>query len=120
MFLRRYERRSGRRRRTYWALVESVRTGRYRGSAGNELPLDEWWFADLACRLDMPQPTLYTWIRRGWVVARQLPGARGRWVLLADHDELKRLRDLRQHCMHRRSQPPPANLTRPTTRHEDS
>ena len=28
MFLRRYERRSGRRRRTYWALVESVRSGR--------------------------------------------------------------------------------------------
>ena len=28
MFLPRYERRSGRRRRTYWALVESVRTGR--------------------------------------------------------------------------------------------
>jgi transposase len=28
MFLRRYERRSGERRRTYWALVESVRTGR--------------------------------------------------------------------------------------------
>jgi transposase len=28
MFLRRYERRSGRRRRTYWALVESVRTAR--------------------------------------------------------------------------------------------
>jgi len=28
MFLRRYERRSGGRRRTYWALVESVRTGR--------------------------------------------------------------------------------------------
>jgi transposase len=28
MFLRRYERRSGGRQRTYWALVESVRTGR--------------------------------------------------------------------------------------------
>ena len=28
MFLRRYERRSGGRRRTYWALVESVRSGR--------------------------------------------------------------------------------------------
>jgi len=28
MFLRRYERRSGGRRRTYWALVQSVRTGR--------------------------------------------------------------------------------------------
>ena len=28
MFLRRYERRSGGRKRTYWALVESLRTGR--------------------------------------------------------------------------------------------
>ena len=28
MFLRRYERRSGRGRRTYWALAESVRTRR--------------------------------------------------------------------------------------------
>lgn len=28
MFLRRYERRSGKRKRTYWALCESVRTGR--------------------------------------------------------------------------------------------
>ena len=28
MFLRRYERRAGGRRRTYWALVESLRTGR--------------------------------------------------------------------------------------------
>jgi transposase len=28
MFLRRFERREGKRRRTYWALVESVRTGR--------------------------------------------------------------------------------------------
>ena len=28
MFLRRYERRSGKRKRTYWALCESIRTGR--------------------------------------------------------------------------------------------
>jgi DNA invertase Pin-like site-specific DNA recombinase/uncharacterized protein YndB with AHSA1/START domain len=97
-----------------------VRPRRYRGTAGAELPRDQWWFADLACRLDMPQPTLYTWIRRGWVVARQLPGARGRWVIQADHEELKRLRALRQHCQYRRSEPPPPNLTRPTTRHEGS
>lgn len=97
-----------------------VRPRRYRGAAGNELPADQWWFAELACRLDMPQPTLYTWIRRGWVVARQLPGARGRWIIQADQTELKRLRELRQHCMHRRSEPPPADLTRPTSSHEDS
>jgi hypothetical protein len=97
-----------------------VQPRRYRDTAGGELPMDQWWFADLACRLDMPQPTLYTWIRRGWVVARQLPGTRGRWVIQANQTELKRLRELRQHCMRRRCEPPPANLTRPTACHEDS
>lgn len=97
-----------------------VRPRRYRGSAASKLPADQWWFADLACRLDMPQPTLYTWIRRGWVAARQLPGARGQWVIWADHEELKRLRNLRQHCMHRRPEPPPTNLTRSTSPHEHS
>jgi len=41
MFLRRYERRPGGRRRTYWALVESVRTGR----------IDR-----LACKAELKQP----------------------------------------------------------------
>jgi hypothetical protein len=59
----------------------------------------EWWFADLAARLDMPAPTLYSWLRRGWVHARQLPGAQGRWILWADEEELDRLERLRT-CPH--------------------
>jgi DNA invertase Pin-like site-specific DNA recombinase len=56
----------------------------------------EWWFDDLARALGMPQPTLYSWIRRGWVHARQLAGgAQGRWVLWADAEECERLRRLR-------------------------
>jgi hypothetical protein len=29
----------------------------------------EWWFTNLAEQLDMPHPTLYSWLRRGWVDA---------------------------------------------------
>jgi hypothetical protein len=57
---------------------------------------DEWWFTDLARHLRMPNPTLYSWLRRGWVHARQLPVAKGRWILWADAEELDRLRRLRR------------------------
>jgi DNA invertase Pin-like site-specific DNA recombinase len=67
--------------------------------AGDLLGQHEWWFADLAGRLNMPHPTLYSWLRRGWVRARQLPGAQGRWILWADEDELDRLKRLRT-CPH--------------------
>ncbi|NJP08820.1 MAG: recombinase family protein [Leptolyngbyaceae cyanobacterium RU_5_1] len=36
-----------------------------------ELPLHEWWLTDLAQVLSMPTVTLYSWIRAGWVNARQ-------------------------------------------------
>ena len=67
MFLRRCERRKGRKRHTYWALVESVRTAR--GSRqrivaylGELTPRQESGWATLARRLDRqarPQPTLF-------------------------------------------------------------
>jgi DNA invertase Pin-like site-specific DNA recombinase len=59
----------------------------------------EWWFSDLAQKLNMPHPTLYSWLRRGWVHARQLPGAQGRWILCADAEEVDRLQRLRT-CPH--------------------
>ena len=65
----------------------------------------EWWFPDLAERLDMPHPTLYSWLRRGWVHARQLSGVQGRWVLWADEEELDRLHRLRT-CPHTWSDQP--------------
>jgi len=80
------------------------------------LEADEWWFADLARHLGLPDPTLYKWMRSGWVHARQLPVAGGRWILWADVDELDRLRRLREcprgwHC-----QPQAADFTRPKQR----
>ena len=84
------------------------------------LAADEWWFTDLARRLNLPQPTLYSWLRRGWVHARQLPVAGGRWILWADAEEVDRLRQL-HHCPRRwHNQPQAAALTQPKRRPESS
>jgi hypothetical protein len=77
---------------------------------------NEWWFADLAHHLQMPRPTLYSWMRRGWVHARQLPVAGGRWILWADDDELDRLRRLRTCPRRWHNQPQAAILTQPKPR----
>jgi len=76
----------------------------------------EWWFTDLARHLQLPNPTLYSWLRRGWVHARQLPVARGRWILWADADELDRLRRLHSCPRSWWNQPQAAALTRPKPR----
>jgi len=77
---------------------------------------DEWWFTDLARRLQLPNPTLYSWLRRGWLHARQLPVARGRWILWADADELDRLTRLRRCLRSWHNQPQAAALTQPKPR----
>jgi DNA invertase Pin-like site-specific DNA recombinase len=87
--------------------------------SGHPLGEGEWWSNDLARELGLPHPTLYSWMRRGWVHARQLPGAGGRWVLWADAEELDRLRRLRAcprswHC-----RPADPDLTRPKHRDLD-
>ena len=56
---------------------------------------DEWWLSDLSRELGIPQPTVHSWIRRGWIRGRKLPGMGGRWILWADAEELDRLRRLR-------------------------
>jgi DNA invertase Pin-like site-specific DNA recombinase len=80
------------------------------------LESDEWWFGVLARQLDMPPATLYSWLRRGWVQARQLPGACGRWIVWADEDELGRLRRLRARSRSWSEDAPPKDLTTPKTR----
>jgi DNA invertase Pin-like site-specific DNA recombinase len=84
--------------------------------ASAQLESGEWWFAALARRLDMPPATLYSWLRRGWVQGRQLPGACGRWIMWADDDELGRLRRLRARCRSWSEDPPSEDLTTPKTR----
>ena len=56
---------------------------------------DEWWLPRLALELGMPKVTLHDWVKRGWVKARQEQELQGRWIVWADEEELKRLRNLR-------------------------
>ena len=59
----------------------------------------EWWLDDLAAELAMPPITLHSWIRRGWVHARQESRRPYRWIIHADGHQLAELRQ-------RRSRPP--------------
>jgi hypothetical protein len=74
-----------------------VRTGPLPRSVTDEqhLETDEWWLADLAAALSMPIATLHRWQRVGWVTARKVAAAGGRWAIYANAAELKRLRSLR-------------------------
>jgi DNA invertase Pin-like site-specific DNA recombinase len=66
---------------------------------GEEPGPNEWWLDDLAAELAMPPITLHSWIRRGWVSARQESRRPYRWIIHADPDQLAELRQ-------RRSRPP--------------
>ena len=52
----------------------------------------EWWLPDLAVHLTIPRPTLYGWVKRGWVCARQQSDPPRHWIIWADEAELNRLR----------------------------
>jgi DNA invertase Pin-like site-specific DNA recombinase len=84
---------------------------------GGVLKADEWWLNQLAVELGMPQITLHSWLRRGWVSGRKLPGgSMGRWIVWADGPELDRLRRLRACPRGWSDEPYPAELTTPRTR----
>jgi DNA invertase Pin-like site-specific DNA recombinase len=86
---------------------------------GGVLGVDEWWLNQLALELGMPQITLHSWLRRGWLSGRKLPGGRmGRWVVWADGPELDRLRRLRACPRGWSDEPYPAELTTPRPRPE--
>ena len=98
-------------------LSRHARTGkRPNAMESHTLADNEWWFTDLARHLHLPQPTLYSWVRRGWVHARQLPMVGGRWIIWADADELDRLRRLHRCSRSWHNQPQAAELTRPKSR----
>ncbi|MDZ4879036.1 MAG: hypothetical protein CLLPBCKN_008474 [Chroococcidiopsis cubana SAG 39.79] len=62
----------------------------------DNLEADEWWLTDLARMLNMSTVTLYSWIRRGWVKARQQEHPSRRWIVWADPAEIERLRQRRE------------------------
>jgi DNA invertase Pin-like site-specific DNA recombinase len=93
------------------------RNGESHDSERTEPP--QWRLRDLAEKLEMPTETLRSWLRRGWLHGKQLEGARGRWILWADDDELNRLTQLRKHRQTSIGLPVPTELTTPKPRPEN-
>jgi DNA invertase Pin-like site-specific DNA recombinase len=56
---------------------------------------DEWTLPALAYALEMPHPTLYRWLCKGYLKARRDQDG-GQWLIWADVQELQRLRARRQ------------------------
>jgi len=93
------------RRETYNAsMVRSLlsRQGLGTGTAnqqhvtGIERKPHEWTLKELAGKLEMPEPTLYSWMRKGKLKARRTQVAtRSIWLVHADTKELNKLRKLR-------------------------
>jgi hypothetical protein len=95
-----------------------VRFGQSGIPAGVGEPADlpgetEWWLPTLAKELGVKLIVVHRWRWNGWLQARQLRGAAGRWIITADAGELQRLRDLRAFEMKHRGHSPPDTLMRP-------
>ena len=73
----------------------------------------EWWLPDLAAELDVKPIVVHRWRWSGRLIARQLAGDSGRWVVWADRAEVRRLRMLRRHEVDNPRQPVPAELATP-------
>ena len=56
---------------------------------------NEWTLPELAYALEMPHPTLYRWLCKGYLHSRRDPGG-VQWLIWADAGELERLRERRQ------------------------
>lgn len=100
-----------------------TRQGRHSGTPKQRHTADlrrdpgEWLLNDLALELEMPPVTLFSWIRKGWVRARQVEhNGRNVWLIWADAAECERLHARREEprrwCRHIRvshaNPPPPA------------
>jgi hypothetical protein len=79
-------------------LMRRLGLGTRRAAVSREaLAAHEWWLPDLALALEMPSVTLYSWVRRGWVNARQQLKPPRHWIIWADAAELERLKTYRQY-----------------------
>jgi DNA invertase Pin-like site-specific DNA recombinase len=96
-------------------LSRNLRSDAHSRSSDDANPLNpnEWFLADLAHELKMPATTLHNWLRRGWVESRKLQNRQGHWVLWADEDEIRRLRQLRTTKQGWPDRPYPESLTKP-------
>lgn len=57
---------------------------------------NEWTFREISQKLNIPEPTLYVWMRKGQLkVRRDQETYNGIWLIHADEEEIKRLQDIR-------------------------
>jgi DNA invertase Pin-like site-specific DNA recombinase len=74
----------------------SLGTPKQQHTAGIPREADEWTVKELAQQLQMPEPTLYAWLKKGLINARQVQAnARLVWLVTADADQLEQLRQQR-------------------------
>jgi DNA invertase Pin-like site-specific DNA recombinase len=55
---------------------------------------DEWWIRDLAAQLDAPVHKVHYWATQGWIHSRKTASGK-HWIVWADDEELKRLKQLK-------------------------
>ena len=74
----------------------SLGTPKQQHTAGIPREADEWTVKELAQQLQMPEPTLYAWLKKGLIKARQVQvNSRLVWLVTADADQLEHLRQQR-------------------------
>ena len=57
---------------------------------------DEWTVKELAQQLQMPEPTLYAWLKKGLIKARQVKAnSRLVWLVTSDAEQLEQLHQQR-------------------------
>jgi hypothetical protein len=69
-----------------------------RSSQVNRLS-DDWTFQELSQKTNIPEPTLYVWMRKGMIQARRVKQSvshSGIWLINANENEIKRLQELKE------------------------
>ena len=99
---------------------QGLGSGRPQRGAKVERQGHEWTLTELAHTLEMPQPTLYKWLRKGYLQVRQaryvsVPV----WLIWADTRELDRLRAFR-HASRPQRWPAPTEMSGPEKAHPTS
>ena len=96
--------RPAKRRQTFTAdmvgallLRQGLGSGRPKRVTTVERQANEWTLTELTQALEIPPPTLYKWLRKGYLRARQARHVSAPvWLIWADMNELERLRALRR------------------------
>jgi len=99
-------------------LRQGLGSGRPKRVTKVERQANEWTLTELTQALEIPPPTLYKWLRKGYLRARQARHISAPvWLIWADANELERLRAFRHASRPQRwpaSTAPMAAKTKPT------